>query len=98
MLRSLQRRRHSAVPSQVRVDDSGMASHPKIVIRTPDDDLARNPLAAPGGIGWTVGVSLEVGKDAITAFSTHAVEKCFEMISRCRHCVLPRFSPQSLKN
>jgi len=56
------------------IDDSGMASHPEIVVRAPDDDLASIIAVAPSGKGWAVRVSLEIDESAIAAFPTHAVE------------------------
>src|SRR5438270_11418588 len=55
------------------VDDSGMASHPEIVIRAPYHDLARGTAAAPGGTGWAHGMPLEIGEHPITAFATDFV-------------------------
>jgi hypothetical protein len=56
------------------IDDSRMASHSEIVVRAPDDDLASIIATVPGGVGRPVSVPLKIGKNAIPAFPTHAVE------------------------
>jgi hypothetical protein len=48
--------------------------HPEIVVRAPDDDLAGRRAAAPGGIGWAVGVPFEIGKNAVAVFSADCIE------------------------
>ena len=58
-----------------RVDDSGMASHPEIVVRAPDHDLAVGTAAAPGGIGWALDVPLEIGEHPVTALAMDFVEE-----------------------
>ena len=57
------------------IDDSGVASHPEIVVRAPDDDPARAAATAPACIGWAVGAPLEIGENAIAALSTDFVEE-----------------------
>ena len=44
------------------IDDSGMASHPEIVVRAPYHDLAGGTAAAPGGIRRAGSVPLEINK------------------------------------
>src|SRR5205823_2973272 len=56
------------------INDSGMASHPEIVVRAPDDHLASIIATAPGGKGWAVGMPLKIDESAIAAFPTHTVE------------------------
>jgi hypothetical protein len=58
-----------------------MASHPEIVVRAPDDDLASIIAAAPSSKGWAVSVPLDIDKSAIAAFPTHAVEISVKMIA-----------------
>jgi hypothetical protein len=53
----------------------GVASHPEIIVRAPNDDLAGTAAPVPGGVGWAVGLPLEIGRNAVAAFSMDAVEK-----------------------
>jgi hypothetical protein len=52
-----------------------MASHPEIVVRAPYHDLAAGTAAAPGGIGWALGVPLEIGEHPVTALAMDFVEE-----------------------
>ena len=62
-------------------DDRGVAAHPEIIVRAPDDDLAGRPAAAPSGIGGTVSVPFEIGKNAVAVFPTDALEIGMKMIT-----------------
>jgi hypothetical protein len=57
------------------VDDSGMASHPEIVVRAPYHDIAGGTAAAPSGMGWSLGVPLEIGEHPVTALAMDFVEE-----------------------
>src|SRR5437588_12422313 len=52
-----------------RIDDSGMASHPEIVVRAPYHDVSGDTGAAPGSMGWALGMPLEIGEHAVTALA-----------------------------
>jgi hypothetical protein len=54
---------------------AGWRSHPEIVVRAPYDDLARGTAAAPGGMGWTLGVPLEIGEHPVPALAMDFVEE-----------------------
>ena len=57
------------------IDDGGMTSHPEIVVRTPYYDVAGGTAAAPGGMGWVLGVPLEIGEHAVPALAMDLVEE-----------------------
>ena len=57
-----------------RIDDRGVASHPEIIVRAPNNDLAGGAVVAPNGKGWAVGPPLQIDKGAIAVFPTHRGE------------------------
>ena len=57
------------------IDDSGMTSHPEIVVRAPYHDVAGGTAAAPGRKGWALGVPLEIGEHPVTALAMDFVEE-----------------------
>jgi hypothetical protein len=57
------------------IDDSGIASHPEIVVPAPYNDVTGGTAAAPDGMGWALGVPLEIGEHPVTVPATDFVEE-----------------------
>ena len=57
------------------IDDSGMASHPEIVVRAPHHDLAVGTAAVPGGMGWAPRMPLEISEHPVTALAMNLVKE-----------------------
>src|SRR6266481_8427058 len=78
------------------IDDSGVSSHPEIVVRALYDDFAGGAGAAPACIGRADGVPLEIGEDAIAALPTDTIEERMKITTQ-RHHVLPRYRQECRK-
>lgn len=59
-------------------DHLGMLAHAETVARTPDGDLLLTVFGVAGRLRELAGLTLEIGKNVITAFFVQAVQGIFE--------------------
>ena len=66
-----------------------MLPHPEIVIRAPDRDVLGLVVVVTGRAWKCAGLSLQIGEDAITAFSA----KSFELVAKEKLIIHDRLLP-----